>query len=557
MGAFKTFFHLAWWRRLVLGHNYEKAMQNMMKGRKFEVVFVLVCVAIYVVKRLFEEARAFDRFIFDMYNLPPEQRDMAAVWRGLVDYSHFANTMLPIVAGGALFFAAWYVFHIWLFPKLKAKEFTASTLVLGVFTLVLVFSSVFVHNYFKLYYREVLVHAVGNSGEAFDKINGAVVYSKFRKIFWLNDAVAVLLILVLYEAAAQAFYYVQAKLREEDNNVFIGYVLEGGVCVFLLVLAFVGHLPQKDYWIGPIRELALLGLSGIVGFLAQDYFYRKCMPYVSDIKSKAFSVGFKGYLFILLAGSFLIHLFQVTIWAIYSRSYFRISPPYLLMIFTVLLVMSLAMAFLRRVFSKEKRALRTEISNKTAELGNLRSQINPHFLFNALNTLYSVSLKENANMTSEGIQKLGDMMRFMLEENHQDRILLSKEIEYLENFIAIQRMRVDENQDIKLEINIQKTDKEVFVAPMLLVPFVENAFKHGISFRSPSWIFITLTHDAQHLYFKVHNSIHTKQELGQPSHGIGLENVKKRLEMIYPNRHKLEIQETEHDFFVSLVLGVY
>jgi LytS/YehU family sensor histidine kinase len=180
-------------------------------------------------------------------------------------------------------------------------------------------------------------------------------------------------------------------------------------------------------------------------------------------------------------------------------------------------------------------------------------------LFNALNTLYSVSLKENAAQTSDGIQKLGDMMRFMLHENHQDRIPLGKEIEYLNNFIDIQRMRIDESHEIKIEVNIQNAEREIFIAPMLLNPFIENAFKHGISFRSPSWIYITLTHDAQHLYFKVHNSIHQKTEetLEDNSHGIGLENVKKRLGLIYPNRHTLEIQNSDHDFFVSLVLGVY
>jgi LytS/YehU family sensor histidine kinase len=94
---------------------------------------------------------------------------------------------------------------------------------------------------------------------------------------------------------------------------------------------------------------------------------------------------------------------------------------------------------------------------------------------------------------------------------------------------------------------------------MLLNPFVENAFKHGISFRSPSWIYITLTHDAQKLYFKVHNSLHLKNEvdLESESNGIGLENVKKRLDLIYPNRHTLDIQASNNDYFVSLVLGIY
>ncbi|MBK6975714.1 MAG: histidine kinase [Cytophagaceae bacterium] len=107
---------------------------------------------------------------------------------------------------------------------------------------------------------------------------------------------------------------------------------------------------------------------------------------------------------------------------------------------------------------------------------------------------------------------MGDMMRFMLQDNHQDRIPLSKEIDYLNNFIEIQRMRIDESKDVKIEVNIQASDMEIYLAPMLLNPFVENAFKHGLSFLSPSWIFITLTHDDHNLYFKVHNSLHSKTE---------------------------------------------
>jgi two-component system, LytTR family, sensor kinase len=534
-------------------------MYSIMKNRCLEVLLVFGCMAIYVVKRLFQEAHAFDQFIFEGYALAPNQRDMPQVWRDLTDYSHLLNTVFPIVAGGVLFFAAWYVFHIWLFPKLKAKEFTASTYVMVVFTLVLVFASVFLHNYFKLFYRASFVQMSDEAGQFFDKINGAVVYSKFRKLLLLTDIVAVLLILCFYEALAQGFYFIKAKLSEEDNNQLIGYVLEAGVVIFMLLLATIGQLPHKDYWNGPVREMKLLGLAGITLYFAQGYFYSKCLPYISDFRSKAFTEGLLGYFIILIVGSSLVHLYQIITWAVLSRSFFRVSPTYLLLIFTVLLVASLVVAFMRKILSKEKNQLKTEITQKTAELGNLRSQINPHFLFNALNTLYSVSLRENATQTSDGIQKLGDMMRFMLHENHQDRIPLGKEIEYLNNFIDIQRMRLDENQDIKIEINIQNADRDIFIAPMLLNPFIENAFKHGISFRSPSWIYITLTHDAQHLYFKVHNSIHQKSDesINDHSHGIGLENVKKRLELIYPNRHKLEIQATDHDFFVSLVLGVY
>ncbi|WP_421795637.1 sensor histidine kinase [Haliscomenobacter sp.] len=206
----------------------------------------------------------------------------------------------------------------------------------------------------------------------------------------------------------------------------------------------------------------------------------------------------------------------------------------------------------------EKRTFLTEVSQTSAELGALRAQINPHFLFNALNTLYAIAMKENSEKTADGIQKLGDMMRFMLQENHQNRIPLAKEIEYLHNLIEIQQLRLDDNQQIDLKINLQNPDREVFIAPMLLNPLVENAFKHGISFRNASWIYITLTHDPEHIFFKVHNSYHPKSELDpeKDSHGIGLDNVRKRLDLLYPDKHQFSIQVSEHDYFVSLILTI-
>lgn len=221
-------------------------------------------------------------------------------------------------------------------------------------------------------------------------------------------------------------------------------------------------------------------------------------------------------------------------------------------------ILGIGSAYLRYILVGEKRTFLTEITQTSAELGALRAQINPHFLFNALNTLYAIAMKENSEKTADGIQKLGDMMRFMLQENHQNRIPLAKEIEYLHNLIEIQQLRLDDNQQIDLKINLQNPDREVFIAPMLLNPLVENAFKHGISFRNPSWIYITLTHDPEHIFFKVHNSYHPKNELDpeKDSHGIGLDNVRKRLDLLYPDKHEFSIQVSEHDYFVSLILTI-
>ncbi|MEN0096614.1 MAG: histidine kinase [Pedobacter sp.] len=204
----------------------------------------------------------------------------------------------------------------------------------------------------------------------------------------------------------------------------------------------------------------------------------------------------------------------------------------------------------------EIRSLKTQLGKSDANLSFLQSQINPHFLFNALNTLYGTALQENAERTSEGIQKLGDMMRFMLHENVQDRILLTRDVDYLENYIALQKLRTSKSADIVIETQIEPQLNNLQITPMLLIPFVENAFKHGISLQHPSHIKITLQTKANTLYFDVHNSIHIKPE-NDPEKlrsGIGLANVKQRLALLYPGKHELMIRESAKEFFIHLTI---
>ena len=200
--------------------------------------------------------------------------------------------------------------------------------------------------------------------------------------------------------------------------------------------------------------------------------------------------------------------------------------------------------------------LRTELGQTSADLTFLRSQINPHFLFNILNTLYGTALQENAERTSTGIQKLGDMMRFMLHENNQDRILLAREIEYLRNYIDLQQLRTATSPDITVECDIKDALESSYITPMLLIPFVENAFKHGISLQEKSWIKVSLYESEGQVYFDVHNSIHRKGDTDpeRSYSGVGLENVRQRLTMLYPNRHELVIRETTQEYFVHLTV---
>ncbi len=195
------------------------------------------------------------------------------------------------------------------------------------------------------------------------------------------------------------------------------------------------------------------------------------------------------------------------------------------------------------------------IKSKT-DMQFLRSQINPHFLFNVLNTLYGTSLQEDAQRTAEGIQKLGDMMRFMLHENNLDFIDMRKEIEYLENYIALQKLRTQTSPGIIIEDSISSQNCNHKIAPMLLIPFVENAFKHGISLKENSWIKINLRCDEKNIFFEVHNSMHEKPGNDPESErsGIGFKNVLERLKLLYPGKFQISVNRDGKEFFVKLAI---
>lgn len=200
--------------------------------------------------------------------------------------------------------------------------------------------------------------------------------------------------------------------------------------------------------------------------------------------------------------------------------------------------------------------LRKELGRTTSSLQFLRSQINPHFLFNALNTLYGMALKENAVKTSDGIQRLGDMMRFMLRDNQKEMIPLSGEVSYIKDYIYIQQLRLADSANMKLSVNIREPEVEYAIVPMLLVPFVENAFKHGVRLQEKSWISLELYVEDGVLHFEVRNSMHAdfNADTNNTSTGIGLENVKERLSLLYPQKHQLIIQTNQNEHRIQLTI---
>jgi hypothetical protein len=199
------------------------------------------------------------------------------------------------------------------------------------------------------------------------------------------------------------------------------------------------------------------------------------------------------------------------------------------------------------------KGLETALAKSTSDLQFLRSQINPHFLFNALNTLYGTALMEKSEQTAEGIQMLGDMMRFMLHENNQDFIPLHKEIAYLKSYIALQKLRTPPSSHILIKDHIGDACNRQ-IAPMLLIPLVENAFKHGISLKENSWIDIRFECAETGLCLEVRNSVHNRSagDTEKDRSGIGLKNVAARLQLLYPGKHVLETGSNGNEFIARL-----
>lgn len=193
-----------------------------------------------------------------------------------------------------------------------------------------------------------------------------------------------------------------------------------------------------------------------------------------------------------------------------------------------------------------------DVEHSKSELSLLKSQINPHFLFNSLNTVYGLALNEESPKTAHAVQRLSEMMRFMLHENHAEKIPLQKEIDYLRNYIELQTLRISQKDHFQLEVDVAEGCQGE-ITPMVLIPFVENAFKHGVSFQKPSWVKIKLTCNAEEVHLNVQNSVHKHAEDPEKSKsGIGLENVRKRLGILYPEKHLFQIYETEDSFEANI-----
>lgn len=233
------------------------------------------------------------------------------------------------------------------------------------------------------------------------------------------------------------------------------------------------------------------------------------------------------------------------------------SPPFRFIMMVLLMAIAVGTGFeLIQDWSKQQEEKETLAKEKVvSELSYLKSQINPHFLFNSLNSIYYLASLRSAD-TEKAVLMLSDLMRYVLYESATNKVELNKEIDYLGNYIELQKLRISTKKNIKVHFSKHGDFNPYSIEPLLIIPFVENAFKHGISYKDPSYILIQLVVINDQLQVTVANSKH-QTKYAKPvkeQGGIGLQNVEKRLALLYPNKHELKISNKPNEYKIDLTL---
>ena len=228
---------------------------------------------------------------------------------------------------------------------------------------------------------------------------------------------------------------------------------------------------------------------------------------------------------------------------------FRFIRPefgYTIFVFAFIMFLSLGIRITLQLQQTEKEKV-------NAELSFLKAQINPHFLFNSLNNIYSMAVNKSKN-TAQAIEMFSEIMRFVIFETQHELVPLERKIEYINNYIALQKLRLSSSVEVRYSVTGDPGSLQI--APMLLTPFIENAFKHGISTEKKSVIEIHLEISENELHMLVKNTKFSKMKPSTDNSKLGIKNTIKRLELIYPGKHMLDISDKEKEYRISLHINL-
>jgi two-component system, LytTR family, sensor kinase len=299
----------------------------------------------------------------------------------------------------------------------------------------------------------------------------------------------------------------------------------------------------------PIPRFSITELFTIFTFINIPFFYVNSEILIPKMLQKR---GLWAYLISvigLVLGVFLLHTLIKDIF--FPEQYVpRTGFSFQLLFF---LAISASYRIISDNLKNEQEKKEQETEKLKSELSFLRSQISPHFIFNVLNSIVSLS-RRKPERVEPVVVKLSDLMRYMLYESDDAKVSLERESQYLKAYIELQQLRFGD--DIEIHFDIKDLDVTQTIEPMLLIPFVENAFKHGVGMIEKPTIDIDLHTAGNQIFFEVKNKVNRQyKEVKDGASGIGLANVKRRLELLYPDNHQLSINDEGEFYVIYLMIG--
>ncbi|MFV8325250.1 sensor histidine kinase [Flavobacterium sp. ZS1P14] len=258
------------------------------------------------------------------------------------------------------------------------------------------------------------------------------------------------------------------------------------------------------------------------------------------------------YIGIILINSVLDYFYMISLFSSEKEPF---SSDVILNFQTKTFILSLSLGYgLTKNWVISNKLQQQLVSDKlTTELKYLKAQINPHFLFNTLNMAFASAIKSNDEATADIIEKLSGLMRYVLYESNEDKVILEKELYYIDNYINLQLQRLSPEIADQVKYEVKGNYQNLRIAPMILVPFIENVFKHGVMLTKKPEMSISLSLSSTTLILETKNLKNNGTIGTDTAHsGIGMKNVKERLLLLYPSLHKLEINNEEHFFQVRL-----
>lgn len=325
--------------------------------------------------------------------------------------------------------------------------------------------------------------------------------------------------------------------------------------LFGLILAFKGDIGTADQFPSHKAWRAVIFVDSITFIIIMGMIYLLLLVLIPRLLFRSKLILFLLSFFIIVSVSYLVvwllDLYFLQPLIPDKRVHIEFSLLHYIQISAitcVLLASVVGMKVFKKWINDVERMHELQQTNLKTELEQLKSQVNPHFLFNTLNNLH-VLTKTDPEKASQVILGLSDLLRYQLYDSAREKILLSKDIAFIYNLLSMEKLRKD---DFTYEVHSEGKIDGISLPPFLFIPFVENAIKHGASAAGHSYLTLNFRITPEHLYFYSENSkpATRKTSIG----GIGLKNIKRRLELLFPNNHTLEITENEEKYIVNLTL---